>query len=256
MSEHTRSIELDVVLDGTPDEAWEAISTSDGLSNWFPLAAEVTPGVGGTVWLSWGPGSEGKAPIHIWEPGARFGWTESYGDDDQGRPIRVAVDFYIEGREGTTVVRLVQSGLSAASEWDEMYDALVDGWSYFLFNLGYWFQHHRGKTRRMAWKRAATELAREVAWQALVGGGLIADGEPTTTAHLEIDIRRPATIVSTRKGRHFTAALPDLDDALLFVELEGAHIGFWLSSYTASDDELDRLQTALEARIDSILGGA
>ena len=58
------------------------------------------------------------------------------------------------------MVRLVQSGLSADANWDEMYDALVDGWTYFLFNLAFYLARHRGKPRGMVWKRAATVKVR------------------------------------------------------------------------------------------------
>ena len=153
------------------------------------------------------------------------------------------------------MVRLVQSGLSADAEWDEMYDALVDGWTYFLFNLVFWFRHHRGRSRRMAWKRAATDLARDAAWHAIAGVGLIGDAPADQPVQLDLDVPRPARVVSSRKGRHFAAALPDLDDAILFVELEGKHVGFWLSTYTQGESEVDALQAALEARVEQALGG-
>ena len=105
--------------------------------------------MGGRIWLSWGPGCEGEAPIHIWEPPRRFGWTENYGTDEAGKAIEVAVDFHVEAKAGTTVVRLVQSRFSASSDWDEMYDALVDGWTYFMFNLVFYLTRHRGS--RAAW---------------------------------------------------------------------------------------------------------
>ena len=82
-------------------------------------------------------------------------------------PIKIAVDFHIEAREGSTVVRVVQSGFSAGAEWDDMFDAIRDGWTYFMFNLVFWFEYHRGRTRRMAWKRVATDLGRDLTWQAI-----------------------------------------------------------------------------------------
>lgn len=245
----TRTIELSRKVDATPDEVWEMLTTDRGLSNWFPLEARVAESGKGTVWLSWGPGCEGEAPIHIWEPGARFGWTEDYGTSPDGVPIKVGVDFHIESEDGSTVLRLVQTGLSAADEWSEMYDALVDGWTYFLFNLVHYFRHHKGKVRRMAWKRAATDLGREAAWERLVGGALVASSLAPGEATIELDQLRQTEVVSSRPGHHFACTVPSLENGIFFVELEGAHIGFWLSTYGVDEETVARLQAALEERI-------
>lgn len=247
MSNEKRSLEVEREVTATPDEVWEALTTSEGLRRWFPLDARVVAGAAGSVWLSWGPGCEGEAPIHIWEAGKRFGWTESYGNDDEGRPVEVAVDFYIEGREGSTVLRLVQSGLSAEADWDEMYDALHDGWSYFLFNLAFSFEHHRGEPRRLAWKRAPTALPRDEIWNRLTRASLIVDGDTDTGVH--IDHPRPTRVVSARKGYHFAATLPDMDQSVFFVELEGKTTGFWLSTYGGDEARTAELQASLDERI-------
>lgn len=253
---NTRTITIEKAVDAPPEEVWEALTTGEGLRQWFPLDARVEPGVGGSVWLSWGPGSEGEAPISLWEPPGRFGWIESYGEDAEGRPIKVAVDFHVEGREGTTVVRLVQSGLSASSDWDEMYDALQDGWTYFMLNLAYYFHKHRGQKRKLVWRRVATDLARDAVWERLVasaligvGGGLGA-GDGVT---LEIDRGRHAEIASAREGYHFAAEIPELEDSLFFVEIEGSHVGFWLSTYGMKDDRVEQLQAALDERTQEAL---
>jgi len=251
----TRAIELEQEVEGPPQEVWSALTTGEGLKRWFPLDARVEPGPGGTVWLSWGPGMEAEAPIRVWDPGKRFGWTEEHGEDEAGRPIRVMVDFHIEGRKGTTVVRLVQSGLGAAPEWDGMYDALTDGWTYFLFNLAYYFLKHAGKERKMVWRRVATDLARDAVWERLIASALIAlpsgaGGEP---ARIDLDGDRRVEIASERRGHHWAAALPDLADSLLFVEIEGRHVGFWLSTYDLSDARVSALQEALDERLDGLL---
>ena len=264
----TRSLELEQTLDATPEEVWEALTTDEGLRRWFPLDARVEPGEGGSLWLSWGPGCEGEAPIHIWEPGRRFGWTEDHATDPEGRAIKVAVDFYIEGRGGSTVVRLVQSGFSAGADWDEMFDAVKDGWTYFLFNLRFYIQHHRGTARTLVWKRAPTELSRNDVWERLASASLItagdsgaaADGSSTdssnVTRRIELDRELPVEVVSARPGRHFFAVLPELDDSVFFVEIEGRHVGFWLSTYGMSAEAVASLQSALDMKVDQALASA
>lgn len=255
MSERpTRSIEIEKSVSASPDEVWEALTTDEGLRSWFPLDARVEPKVGGTVWLSWGPGCEGEAPIHVFEPGSRFGWTEHYGEDAEGRPIKVAVDFHIEGREGSTVVRLVQSGLSADADWDEMYDALVDGWTYFMFNLEHWFGRHRGRSRAMAWARVPVADDRAGTWQRLARAELVSETAADRMTSVRLGELHGARVVSTRPGHHFAAVVPDMEDSVFFVELEGKHVGFWLSTYSLDPDEVSSLQSALDARVEAALG--
>ena len=254
-TDQTRALVLEQEIAAPPEAVWQALTTADGLRRWFPLDARVEPGEGGSVWLSWGPGCEGEAPIHIWNPPGRFGWTESYGEDESGRPIKVAVDFHVEGREGTTVVRLVQSGFSASEDWDEMFDALKDGWTYFLFNLAFYFLKHRDQPRKLVWRRVATDLTRDVVWERLIGSALIglATG-PAGDVDLMLDQIRAARVVSEREQYHFAATLPDLDDSIFFVELEGTHVGLWLSTYGMEDERVEELQRALDARIETAFG--
>lgn len=252
----TRTIVLEREVPATPEEVWSVLTTADGLRQWFPLDAKVEERLGGIVWLSWGPGSEGQAPIHVWEPPSRFGWTESHGEDADGRPIRVAVDFHVEGRGGSTVVRLVHSGFSASEEWNAMYDALVDGWTYFLFNLAFYFLRHRGARRKLVWRRVATDLAREAVWERLVQSALIGTATGARTADVVIDRTRTAEVVSQRVGHHWTATLPDLDQSVFFVEIEGPHVGFWLSTYDMDEARTATLQKALDERVEAALAPA
>lgn len=246
-----RSLTVEQRVDVSPEEVWEVLTTGPGLERWFPLEAKVEPEE--SIWLSWGPGSEGRAPIRIWDPPRRFGWTESYGEDEDGRPMEVAVDFHVEGRSGETVVRLVHSGFSTSADWDDMFDAVKDGWRYFLFNLAFYFRHHAGRDRRMVWRRQPTELSREDAWSRLREAELVADGPGEATLRLAGD--QPAAGVSARPGYHYAAVLPELGASLWFVELEGRHVGFWLSVYDEDRDDIGVLQTALDDVVPDILAG-
>lgn len=245
--EPTRTLTVEQEVEASAAQVWDALTTGEGLRRWFPLDAKVVPGREGSVWLSWGPGCEGQAPIHAWDPPSHFGWTESHGTDEDGRPIEVATDFHVEGRGGSTVVRLVQSGLPASAEWDEMVDALEDGWTYFLFNLAFHFRVHDGGDRTLVWRRHPTELTREDAWTRLEEAGLM-------DARSLLDREPASRTVSVRKRHHVAAELPDLNDSLWFVELEGRHVGFWLSVYDADGIDVEALQSRLDVRVGEALG--
>jgi hypothetical protein len=42
-----------------------------------------------------------------------------------------------------------------------------------MFNLVYYMRKHRGKPCGMAWRRVATDLARDAVWDRLPGGVLV-----------------------------------------------------------------------------------
>ena len=47
-----RSIGLEVEVEGTPEAIGTAVSEGEEIRRWFSPEARVTPGVGGSVWLS------------------------------------------------------------------------------------------------------------------------------------------------------------------------------------------------------------
>ncbi|HEX6177900.1 MAG TPA: SRPBCC domain-containing protein, partial [Thermoanaerobaculia bacterium] len=106
----TKKIEREIEIAATPEEVWKAISDGEELKRWFPLDARVRPGVCGSVWLSWGEGSEWESPIEIWEPNRRLGTVDTIPGEGGAAPARIAVDYVIEARGGTTIVRAVTSG--------------------------------------------------------------------------------------------------------------------------------------------------
>jgi len=236
MSESTKSIEKEVEIDASPAEVWQAISTSEGLTRWFPLEATVEPGPNGSVTLSWGPGVSGTARVGKWEDGKRISWVESYGED-----VEITVDFLIEGKDGHTVFRVVQSGFSDGEEWASYLDTVDSGWRYFLFNLKHYLERHAGRPRTMVWRRVKIELDRQDCWRRLTGGPSLSEALGS----------KQAQVVQEKAAIHWAAVLPELDDALLFLELEpGAptfHLGIWVSLYDPASGVVERVDSQVEA---------
>ena len=250
-----RTLEVQQSISADPGTVWKALTDPEELKRWFPLDARVEPGGGGRVWLSWGPGAEGEAPIHIWDEPRRFGWTEEYPGEGS-TPVRMMVDFHVEGKRGRTVVRLVQSGFGASADWDEMYDALKDGWTYFLFNLKHYLERHAGSPRRMVWARRKTDRTRDDQWSRLVGAGTLVEVEdlrPDADCRLVLDSAWAGTVLSSRTGYHLAATVPELNEGLLLVELEGAHVGVWLSTYGLEADRVAQLQRGMDERVRELL---
>lgn len=249
----TRAIELDVFIDAPVDAVWRALSQAEELTRWFPVDARVEPGVGGTFWISWGEGAEGGAPITLWEPQRALGWTETYG------AIKLAVEFHIEAQGSGTIVRLVNSGFDASSDWDEQFHMTEGGWTWFLAHLRHYLEKHRGVARDLVSFRQMFARDKADAYARLTGpAGLAAEGSlaglqagdafRVTTAAGDV---LEGTVIVARPPMQLGLRLTNLSESLLFLEMEsaqdGVRPGFWLSTYGMSASALSELRTRFGA---------
>lgn len=214
----SRQVEKEVVIAATPDEVWRALTDARELTRWFPIEARVEPGVGGSIWISWGEGSGGEAPITSWEPGRRFEWTETRG------PIKLAIDFHIEARDGGSAVRVVQAGFGDGREWDDEFHMVTGGWAYFMTHLKWYLEHHHGVPRDLIGLREQVSFSIAEAFDRLMT--------------LTTDIDAVRFLHSPKTGQAgFT--IPSMNNAILFIEIEpgkdSCRGGFWLSTYGLGD---------------------
>lgn len=263
-----RSIELEVRADVPLEAAWNAISRDDEMARWFSPQVRIEPGEGGSVWLSWGEGMEGEAPIDVWEPGRRLRWVEERPDPEaDGETARLAVELSVEGREGTTVVRLVHSGFTGDAAWDDYFDGLLTGWTYFMRHLKLYLDRHRGIERQMISVRRRAGMSPAEAWAVLMGpdgldvpealaGSLREEGD-RFSVRIEAD-PTPGVAWMVRPERALAGVLPALGDAPFLVEFEGAvgdwACGVWLSTYDLPAARVETLRTALASRVEGALG--
>src|SRR5688572_11193401 len=152
-----RKIDLAIEVNAPVEAVWRALTEGEELSRWFAPSARVNPGKGGSVWLSWGPGVEGEGRIEVWEP---------------NRALRVAegasfIDYLLEDRGTTAVLRIVHSGFGEDSSFDDQYESTLGGWTYFMFNLKHYLERHPGQPRHMISVRRQMSSTREDAWPEL-----------------------------------------------------------------------------------------
>lgn len=238
-----RSIEVTVEIAAPPEAVWRALSEAAGLMNWFPPLASVSAlGVGGEVCLSWGEGVEARARIVEWQPGRRITWLDESGW--AGGPL--LMDFRLESRGASTVLRFVHSGFAAGDQWDDPIEGVRAGWAWFFQQLRLYFAHHAGRVRQSIGVRLPFAGGREAAWKRITesAGGLILAGgaalsvDARCDVQLTVDLRTPAVVEVLVAGRVLGLRLPEAGHALLMIEIEpgsgeGLHAGFWLSSYDA-----------------------
>lgn len=229
--EHEHSIELPVPI----DRIWKAISEGEELTRWYVESAEVSPGTGGTVKVSFGQGMDGQARIETWEPGRRLRLAHLPPDEDQPLPpgspdisklaAPIVEEFIIETREGRTFLRLINSGIPDSEDWDGYYEGTRHGWDLFLLQLRHYLEHHFGAPRRaVTIMRPMTPEAPE-AYAALLGpGGLTAQGAlpergafAITTALGE---RLTGQVLVRREPRILVLDVEEWNRALLSIALE------------------------------------
>ncbi len=113
----------EVLLQASPEEAWQAVATTAGNAAWlFPN--EIA--------------SDGSG-ARIWDPPHHFAVRQEHGDWFN------ALEFEIEGREGsTTLLRYAHSGIFM-DNWDTQYDAVQQHTDFYLHTLGQYLTHFAGR---------------------------------------------------------------------------------------------------------------
>ena len=75
-----------------------------------------------------------------------------------GPGTSLALDYYLSTENGKTRVRLVQSAFGASEGWDDLFEGIETGWTYFLQNLRIYLEKHQGRTRRMISERIEVDM--------------------------------------------------------------------------------------------------
>jgi uncharacterized protein YndB with AHSA1/START domain len=163
----TRAVEVEIEIAAPAAAVWRALTEAEGLTNWFPLEAKVVPGRGGSIRSSWRGAYEGTATIEVWEPNHRLRLVQPAPDwgGEAADGALIAQDFVLEGRGGTTHLRLVHSGFGKSADWDQMYDGVLRGWKFELRGLRHYLEVHPDATREVAWSRVEHGLSIEASWQ-------------------------------------------------------------------------------------------
>lgn len=250
-----RDIIKEVFIAAPPAVVWDAISTAEGLAQWFPAEAQVEPGVGGSIWLSWGEGAEGRTPIVGWEPLRHLAWAETYGD------VRFAVEIQLAERAGGTLLRLVHSGFGSGEDWDEQYHMIDGGWTYFLANLRHWLERHRGLRRTLIRFREVAAAPRAVVWPRMLdaldpSGALAAarTGDAFRGGH-----GLAGTILLAQPPYQLGATIDTVNDGLFLLELEGAPEGcrpaLWVSLYGVDAATIEDVRARLGTVYTQALAG-
>jgi hypothetical protein len=150
-------------------------------------------------------------------------------------------EYTLEHRDGKTVLRLVNSGIPDAPEWDGFYDGTESGWKSFLRTLRHYLEHHGGRPRTTIKVIGKVSGSPEDAWARLV-----AAVKPTGT---NVFVLAPTIL---------EANIPELGDAYLAHSMScaGANnfVYTMLSVYGKTPTEVETIRAKWQPWLEQVLG--
>lgn len=247
-AQQSRTIDLEIEIDAPIEAVWTALTEADQLKSWFPYDARVTPGKGGSIWLSWGPDCEGEAPITIWDPPNQIQFTEHrgpFGAEDSIAPVDITTDYHLKSVGGKTVLRLVQAGLGPEKEWDGEYNATAEDWPMFLAILSHYVPTHAGVVRQVTNLAATIDRPASETWSQLFGSETLTVGLPYALKLAgSLSVHGITRLISP--GRRLVGTIPDLNDAVFVLTVhdkaDKSKIAIELSTYLVPADQVAKTE--------------
>jgi uncharacterized protein YndB with AHSA1/START domain len=132
-------IERSVVVSATREQAWEALTTEEGMKSWFGDVAVMDVRPGGEAMFGWtGEGHMLSAVIETVEPPTRFAfrWAADPDTAVEEGPSTL-VEFVIDSEETGTRITVVETGFASFPEdvARQHFDENTSGWKYELDEL-------------------------------------------------------------------------------------------------------------------------
>ena len=179
-----RKHDMQIEIAAPAAEVWKALTTGEGIASWFASGTTVEPGAGGKMTVSWGEGMEFTQRIEVWEPERQL---RLVGDRN------MVVDYTLEARGGTTVLRFVHSGFGDSADFDGEYDATGIGWQMFFQMLKHSAERGIDVCRNVTIMRMLNEPVESV-WEKLL-------------PHVSAELQQGVTRLSDQRG-HWCVEFP------------------------------------------------
>jgi uncharacterized protein YndB with AHSA1/START domain len=186
--------EFEFEIDAPREQVWRALVDPEALVGWFASDARVTPEPGGEWYAAHGEHGM-SATIEELVPGERL--RTRIGD--------TTTEFILEGREGTTFLRIVHSGFG-----DDAYESLERGWAKYVQTLGHYLARHAHDEAAGAYLYATAS-------------GTVAEARAALPATLP-----EGAEVFDEHERSLGARVPLLGDGMYRASVEGSDGGVWV----------------------------
>lgn len=125
-----RQVAFEVVIQTTPEMAFEALTKASELREWCCDEARTDPRPGGRLEMGWNSGYRARGKYTAVEAPRRVAFTWQGGE-----PAETAIEATVEPLAEGVRVRLVHSGFGEGPEWDKALSESEEGWGPGLENL-------------------------------------------------------------------------------------------------------------------------
>jgi uncharacterized protein YndB with AHSA1/START domain len=257
----SRSHETRVEIAASPEAVWKAITEADEIAKWFAPVVKVDPGIGGSMFVSFGPGMEGTMTIEAWEPNKHLGLAEyrdrpvtCVGPPETGDDFkrRIANDYFIEAAQGGgTILRLVHSGFDDAADWDNEYESTKGGWAVMFVLLKHGLENHLGKPARNVIVPIMTKMTAETLWAKVEKQIEVSNGNYKFLKH--------HGKLMSRKPRALVGVVEDLNNGLLMLMAETtgtpeeSMLYCSLTVYGPTIEQADEIQKECNEQLQSLI---
>jgi uncharacterized protein YndB with AHSA1/START domain len=142
-------IEFSVQVPGTPEQVWDAIATSNGITSWF-LPTDVEEREGGAIVVHMGE-TDSPGTISGWDRPRRLEYSEpewaTLAGHDVDSVTPLVTEFLVEAQSGgTCVVRVVSSAFGTGADWEQDFlDDAKKHWLPFFDNLRLYLAQFAGQ---------------------------------------------------------------------------------------------------------------
>ncbi|WP_020176051.1 SRPBCC family protein [Methyloferula stellata] len=127
-------------ISALPQEVYAALTTADGIRNWWTRDAEFESRIDGTGELRFSQCNNViKLRVDELEPPTRVGWKATSSLNPQWDGTTIAFDLRKEGE--ATVLSFAHRGFEKA---DDVYARTTTGWGYFLVSLRQYLETGNG----------------------------------------------------------------------------------------------------------------
>jgi len=209
-----RSVQVETLVPGTPEQVWHAIASGPGISAWF-VPTTLEGKAGGTMNCDFGSGIV-TAEITAWEPLVRYatkadGWMP-------GMPA-IATEWSVEALDGGTCrVRVVNSLFASTDDWDAQIEGTESGWPSYFRVLRRYLEHFAGQACAQVVLNAMSSEPVGVAWQRLAA--TFATGEPRPGQRFTLTVAPGCTLAGVVESLD-----PHGEGRSIFAHLDAPHAG-------------------------------